>query len=411
MVWKLVAGQAIWTSIFFEGDWAAEDRHGGIKETRLATATAIACLIFMEEIKRFINTRSCSKERTYNIMTQELLDPMAHPQKTYELKIEFPEISETSRIENQTSKDSVREWLVANGVESFVDGTIDGIDIDNEFTGEYRDFYGELGGEKTPISIYKYSLESLQDLQARLDRAFLGRITTSMHSMDTEVWMEGWKESFLPISTKRFYVYPPWNKDPIPPGKIALVIEPGIAFGTGQHATTQICLQRLEALIENNPETFSRMLDVGTGTGILSVGALKLGCPLVVGTDIDPDAVMAARQNAALNAVSLPIYEMSVPDPKSIPAPESPPYDLVVANILTVVLEKIIPELARAVAPGGMLVLSGILAEDADMMTDLATPLGLQRLRKNELEGWVCLEFVKIDEKVAKTLAKSREQP
>ena len=316
---------------------------------------------------------------------------MTHPKKTYELKIEF---SGTPAAAEKV-KFNVKEWLVAHGVESFVEGSIDGLDIDYEFTGEYRDFYTELGGDFTPVSIYKYSLESLEDLKARVDRTFLSDVKTSMHSMDTEVWLEGWKESFLPISTKRFYVYPPWNKDPVPKDKFPLVIEPGIAFGTGQHATTQICLMKLEELMSENPGKFKRIIDVGTGTGILAVGASKLGCQLVIATDIDPDAVMAATRNAALNNITLPVYEMSVPRPGALQGEEAPPFDLVVANILTVVLEKIIPDLAGAVAPGGTLVLSGILVEDGDMMAGLAADLGLKLVQKSDLEGWVCLQFVK----------------
>ena len=346
-------------------------------------------------------------------MIWELLEPMAHPKKTYELKLEFPAITGVSASTSKDDaakatsaavrvKNAVKEWLVAHGVESFVEGTIDGLDIDNEFTGEYRDFYTELGGDTTPISIYKYSLESLEDLKAKVDSAFRGSVLTSMHNMDTEVWLEGWKESFLPISTKRFYVYPPWNNDPVPANKIALVIEPGIAFGTGQHATTQICLMRLEELLTQHPGKFKRIIDVGTGTGILAVGAQKLGCPQVIGTDIDPDAVMAAKRNAELNKVRLPVYEMSVPRPGSLAPAEAPPYDLVVANILTVVLEKIIPDLAGAVAPGGTLILSGILVEDGEMMTGMAADLGLKLVRKNDLEGWVCLEFFKNEPKPGK---------
>lgn len=321
---------------------------------------------------------------------------MTHPQKTYELVIVFDQ-KNASTAQRAAVKNDVKEWLTANGVESFVEGSIDGLDIDNEFTGEYRDFYSELGGDHTPISIYKYSLESLVDLQAKVQGTFRERITTALKSMDTQVWLEGWKESFLPITTEKFYVYPPWNKDQPPTGKIAIEIEPGIAFGTGQHATTQVCLRRIEAG-SSAATQWNKVLDVGTGTAILAIAIAKLHPGIIIATDIDPDAVIAARRNVETNQCMIQTFEMSVPnnnDPR-LPQGAQPPYDFVIANILTVVLEKIVPDLARVVAPRGKLLLSGILSEDGDMMIQKVLNLGLKLVHRTDLEGWACLEFERI---------------
>lgn len=331
-----------------------------------------------------------------------------HPTKTYELRIEFtsPEldknIDEQAKMERKTL---VKEWLVANGVESFVEGVIDGLDIDHEFTGEVRDFYTELGGDCTPISVYKYSLESLVDLKAKLDHQFNTGVFTSMHSMDTQVWLEGWKDSFKPISTEQFYIYPPWDKTPHPPDKLPLVIEPGIAFGTGQHATTQAVIVHLEGVAKRlfsakppKKESFN-LLDVGTGTGILAIAAHKLGFGPIVATDIDPDAVMAAKMNADMNidlnatdgaAGAFTIADGSVPESQKNNA-----FDVVLANILTVVLEKILPDLAATTKIGGTLILSGILHEDGAEMAGRAKDLGLVLVKQTETQGWAGLEFRK----------------
>ena len=103
------------------------------------------------------------------------------------------------------------------------------------------------------------------------------------------------KESFRPFATEKFYVYPPWCEETVVEPLISMVIEPGMAFGTGQHATTQLCLQQIEGH-EYTPA--SRSLDVGTGTGILSIAMKQLGCGHVDATDIDPDAIIACRENA-----------------------------------------------------------------------------------------------------------------
>ena len=136
---------------------------------------------------------------------------------------------------------------------------------------------------------------------------------------------EGWKDSFKPFATKKFYVYPPWEQNKEELGKIPLEVEPGMAFGTGQHATTQLCLAQIENLFES--KTIETVLDVGTGTGILAIAAIKLGAKKLVGTDIDADAVIAAKENAVRNECSFEVFQDSVPA-------DTNSYDFVIANIL-----------------------------------------------------------------------------
>ena len=165
-----------------------------------------------------------------------------------------------------------------------------------------------------------------------------------------------------------------------------LEVEPGMAFGTGQHATTQLCLAKLEDIFEQfEPQS---VLDVGTGTGILAIAIKKMGCTSLIATDIDADAVIAAKENAARNSVEFDVQQASVPE-------NVEPVSLVVANILFVVLRRIINELSSKVLKGGKLLLSGVLSEEADEMIRLAESQGLQFQSKSEQDGWVCLVFDK----------------
>ncbi len=319
---------------------------------------------------------------------------MSYPQFTFELRLAFDSKDKSVR----QTKARVMEWLSAHGIDEFVEGVMDGLDIDNEYTGpSQRDFYSELGGDLLPISVYKYSRELLDDLLAQLTRDIPDGLTATIHSMETSEWLEGWKESFKPIETNRFYIYPPWDDKNIPKSKIPLMVEPGMAFGTGQHATTQVVLRRLETLAAKGvPVNQWRLMDVGTGTGILALGAVKLGFKSVAASDIDPDAVTAAKNNAVMNNIDLPLWQGSSPiGGVNGQAAFAPPFEVVVANILFVVLQKIIPELAAITKKDGLLILSGVLVEDADDMIKLALAEGMKLLDQGVLDGWACLTFSK----------------
>lgn len=319
---------------------------------------------------------------------------MTYPQHTFELRITF----DPSRKDVRDVKRRVLEWLPAHGIDEFVEGVMDGLDIDHEYTGpSQRDFYAELGGDLLPVSVYKYARELLEDLKAQLLKAFGDSIDLSIHSMETSEWLEGWKESFKPIETDLFYIYPPWEEGRKPVGKIAIAVEPGMAFGTGQHATTQVCLRRLEQLaVAKAPLKTWRLCDVGTGTGILALGAHRLGFLSVAGSDIDPDAVTSAQNNAKMNGIELFFWQGSAPLQGVAGRPEfTPPFDVVVANILFVVLEKIIPYLAKITKQGGLLILSGVLVEDARTMTELARAEGMELVEEGAQDGWACLTLTK----------------
>lgn len=309
------------------------------------------------------------------------------PKKTFELRILFLAKNRTLS-EILETKELVTSWLAGNGVESFVEGAIDDIYVDHRYDQNLTEFYQEMGGHKAPVSIYDYSLEYLSDLKAKLILAFPEHILVEDHSMDSEVWMEGWKEGFKPIFSEKFCIHPPWDK-PTKAGLIYIDIEPGMAFGTGQHATTQICMRALESLEEKDIKG-KRCLDVGTGTGVLAIAAKKLGFLEVIGTDIDHLAVESAAYNCKVNEAQVTILPGSCPEfwPDGR---EFAPSDFVIANILPIVLFRILPDLARVTSQGGKLLLSGILLEQVEEMTEAAAALGFKLVRSTELEGWGAL--------------------
>lgn len=201
-----------------------------------------------------------------------------------------------------------------------------------------------------------------------------------MTVVDTD-WVRATQEQFPPTRiSERLWIVPSWRQPPEPPA-IAVRLDPGVAFGTGTHPTTRLCLAWLDA----NLKPGASVLDYGCGSGILAIAAGKLGARLIVGTDIDPQALAAARANSITNGVPA-----SYTDPNSLGAAT---FDVVLANILSNPLKLLAPALLARVAPRGALVLSGVLERQADEVietyraADAKLRLAVWRVE----EGWVCL--------------------
>jgi ribosomal protein L11 methyltransferase len=197
-------------------------------------------------------------------------------------------------------------------------------------------------------------------------------------------WEREWLRDFQPMRFgKRLWVCP---ADAAPPADDAVVLrlDPGLAFGTGTHATTALCLERLDALALSG----RRVLDFGCGSGILAIAALRLGAAEAVGIDIDPQALTATMRNAVRNGVD---ERLRVAGNEAMTPHLARPFDIVIANILAKPLIELAPALTDALAPGGRLLLSGILAEQAGAVAG-AYRAGCEMAPPTERDGWVLLE-------------------
>lgn len=200
--------------------------------------------------------------------------------------------------------------------------------------------------------------------------------------VEEQDWVRLTQSQFEPIHIgKNIWVVPSWHEAPDPTGLI-LELDPGLAFGTGSHPTTRLCMEWLEA----HPPQNMQVLDYGCGSGILAMVAKKLAASRVIGVDIDPQAIESALQNSERNQCEIEYY---LPDDfavASVPAK----FDVVVANILSSPLKLMAPMLAGRVAAGGSLVLSGVLARQAEEVAAAYAPF-IQLSVWAEHEGWVAL--------------------
>jgi ribosomal protein L11 methyltransferase len=202
-----------------------------------------------------------------------------------------------------------------------------------------------------------------------------------------EAWASAWQQSFPAREVgRRLRVTPPWDNTLAGSGRVSVVVEPGRAFGTGHHGSTEGCLALLDLALAEQPD--ARILDIGTGTGILAIAAVMLGAPAVLAIDVDPDAIAAARKNAEANGGAERIA-LAMHGPEDLP--EGGRFALVLANLLTHTHLALVPQYARLVAPRGRLILGGILADEDDRVVAALAPAGFTLRRRLVLEGWSSL--------------------
>lgn len=205
---------------------------------------------------------------------------------------------------------------------------------------------------------------------------------------DDRSWETAWKKYFRPVAiSERAVVGPPWESFEAPTGGVKIVIEPGMAFGTGTHETTGLCAALLdEAIATSEPQSF---LDVGCGTGILSMIAVGLGVPRVVGVDVDENAVEIAVENLRLNAMAGTAHFSTTP------LRRLGTFDVVVANILARILLEIQTDLVLRVKRNGSLILSGITTEQAEEFLAAFDASDLELVEQRARGEWVALVFRK----------------
>ena len=240
---------------------------------------------------------------------------------------------------------------------------------------------------------------TVEDRKKRLNEAlwYLGRIQplpeVQYRTINDQNWMEAWKQHYEPVIIgRRLVILPAWVEKTYP-GRLPIRINPGMAFGTGTHPTTRLCLEFMEELVKPGMTVF----DVGCGSGILSAGAVVLGAGHVIAVDIDPAAVRSTEENCVLNQVRDQV-EIGQGSVEFIRGGHFGIYQapLVVANILTSVLLVLFEDrLADLVETGGHLVLAGILDHQAHEITQTAHANGLGLLEKKQIEDWVSLSFIK----------------
>ena len=215
----------------------------------------------------------------------------------------------------------------------------------------------------------------------------------ALRAVREEDWANAWKQHYKPLRIgERVLLTPAWEEPEARPGDVVVRLEPGMAFGTGMHPTTRLCVAALEEWVQPG----EALLDIGTGSGVLSIVAAKLGARPVWATDIDPLAISATRENAERNDIPLFPHSLHV-EHGSIPAGQFGRYPLIVTNILAEILvglfdaayEKV--PLTEPLAPGGHIILSGILEDKVDMVLAAARRHGLREVERLQEGDWVAL--------------------
>lgn len=223
--------------------------------------------------------------------------------------------------------------------------------------------------------------------EAELQRQF--GVPMRVIPIEDENWVARALDGLPPVETGRFFLYGSHDESTVPPNKIGLKIEASYAFGTGHHGTTRGCLLALEYLVRRR--TFSNALDLGCGTGVLGMAFARLLRRPVVATDIDPLATSKSIENARINRAGPYMRIETANGFRSQLISDNAPFDLIFANILAGPLMKLMPGIHKNLAPGGNVILSGILDEQANGICTMARAQGLLVKRRTALEGWVTL--------------------
>ncbi|MEZ5651182.1 MAG: 50S ribosomal protein L11 methyltransferase [Burkholderiaceae bacterium] len=292
-----------------------------------------------------------------------------------------PRWLETSIEVSQDDADRLSDALLEHGALSV---QVDDADADTEHE---QPVFGEPGMPLPPLGWQRSRLTILTDLDAEV--AELLRSACAACAIDLPAigdcrpvhdqdWVRLTQAQFEPFAVgERLWISPSWHAGPAPAGRLRLTIDPGLAFGTGSHPTTHLCLQWLEEHLRPG----QNVIDYGCGSGILAIAAMQLGAGGATGLDIDPLALVAADRNALINGVQA--RWLGPTDARPACA------DIVVANILAVPLKVLAPLLERLVAPGGWLVLAGLLDHQAEEVAACYRQLSMSAWRARE--GWTCL--------------------
>lgn len=248
--------------------------------------------------------------------------------------------------------------------------------------------------ETYPLRAYFAAEERAEELAARVEQAlawlrdaFPGAWSEArVREVAGDDWADGWKQHFPVFRVGRLVVRPSWEDLTPAPGEVLLTLDPGMAFGTGTHGTTRLCLEVLVQAMDAVPAP--RVLDVGTGSGILAIAAAALGASRVLACDIDPEACRVAEENALANGVAARIEVTDQPLEAL-----GGPFDIVLANILAEENVRLAAALTSRLAPGGFLILSGILREKEALVREGFAGFALGGPEVRGQDEWICLTY------------------
>ncbi len=251
----------------------------------------------------------------------------------------------------------------------------------------YLSFYLEESEDKE--AVLEKVRNELDEMREFMD---LGPCTIEESQTEDVDWVNNWKQYFHQFYVDDILIIPSWEDvKPEDEGKMIIHIDPGTAFGTGMHETTQLCIRQIKKYVTDT----TRILDVGCGSGILGMLALKFGADYSVGTDLDPCAIDATHENMKENGVSKDRYEVmigNIIDDKEIQDRVGyEKYDIVAANILADVLVALTPVIVNQLKPGGIYITSGIIDDKEEVVKQAVSDAGLELLDVTCQGEWVCV--------------------
>ena len=249
----------------------------------------------------------------------------------------------------------------------------------------YLNFYLDVDEDKEKVLADVRA--ALAEMQEFLD---LGECTITESETEDKDWINNWKQYFKQFYVDDILIIPSWEEvKPEDRDKMIIHIDPGTAFGTGMHETTQLCIRQLKKYVTKDTE----LLDVGTGSGILSIIALKLGARHAVGTDLDPSAVPAVEENKEVNGIPVEAFNMmigNIIDDKEVQDRVGyEKYDIVTANILADVLVPLTPVIVHQMKPGAVYITSGILDVKEEVVKEAVVAAGLEVVEVTHQGEWV----------------------
>ncbi len=257
--------------------------------------------------------------------------------------------------------------------------------------GQPASVYTDTERRTTQAIVYTEGFTPAQRLQLRKGLRLicasglnLGSGRVAVRQVRRENWAESWKRHFQPLEiSSRLLIIPSWSKRKPKRGQTVVILDPGLSFGTGHHPTTAFCLEQIASL--RDPARTQRFLDAGCGSGILAISAAKLGYGPVVAFDFDPDAVRVAQENAVANGVS---FRISRQDLTTFPRHSREKFDLVCANLIYDLLIQERERILALLAPGGTLVLAGILRTQFSKVQQACERAGLNLVASRSEKEW-----------------------